>query len=394
MQTRRAFAGSIALGVGAISAGARCRDIGITSGATLAALAARTGRLYGCAATTGELGNAEFVSLVKREAGILVAEYEMKRHALQPQPDTYNFASADTLLRFANDDGMAFRGHTLVWHKANPSWLPNMLQSSRREAAPIGYIQTVVGRYRRRIHSWDVLNEALAPGDGRRDNLRETIWLKAFGPSYIAAAFHAARDADPHALLVYNDWGCEAGAAWNDRFRAATLDFLERAKAHNIPIDAYGMQGHLQAFGTPVDQRKLRDFLDRLKAIGLRILVTEHDVDDGGGSSDEAVRDRAVADTSRRYLDVVLDNTATTGVLTWGLSDRFVDPPGLKAELAWYSPRILPYDSLFMRKPMWFAMADSFLRARPVLNAGLIPDKPPPVKPSSVPERLNSPTTF
>jgi endo-1,4-beta-xylanase len=385
----------MALGVGAFSANVHARPFtGNTSERTLASVAARTGRLYGCAATTGEFGNAEFVSLLKREAGILVAEYEMKRHALQPQPDTYNFAPADVLLRFANDNGMGFRGHTLVWHKANPSWLPNTLQSSRRDAALVGYIQTVVGRYCGRIHSWDVVNEAVAPDDGRSDNLRETVWLKAFGPSYIAQAFHAARAADLHALLVYNDWRCEAGGQSNDRFRAATLSFLEHAKARGVPIDAYGMQGHLQAFGTPVDQRKLRDFLDRLKAIGLRILVTEHDVDDSGGPSDVAVRDLAVADTSRRFLDVVLDNTATAAVLTWGLSDRFVDPPGLKATLAGYSPRILPYDSAFNRKPMWSAMADSFSRARPMVNAGLIPAKPTPVKPSSVPEPLNSPTAF
>ncbi|MFL5236342.1 MAG: endo-1,4-beta-xylanase [Rhizomicrobium sp.] len=386
----------MALGVGAFSSAARAWAIGSTlgSGRTLASIAATTGRLYGCAAATGELSNAEFISVLKRETRILVAEYEMKRHTLQPHPDTYNFAPTDTLLRFTNDNGMAFRGHTLVWHKANPSWLQSALQSSRREAALIGYIQAVAGRYRGRMHSWDVVNEALAPGDGRSDNLRGTIWLRAFGPSYIAESFHAARATDPHALLVYNDWGCEAGGARNDRFRAATLAFLENAKARGIPIDAYGMQGHLQAFGTAIDQRKLRDFLDHLKAIGLRILVTEHDVDDSGGPSDVAVRDRAIADTSRRFLDVVLDNTATAAVITWGLSDRFVDPPGLKATLAGYRPRILPYDSAFNRKPLWFAMADSFSGARPVLNGGLTPDKPTPVKPSSVPEPLNSPTAF
>jgi endo-1,4-beta-xylanase len=210
------------------------------------------------------------------------------------------------------------------------------------------------------MHSWDVVNEALAPAHGRTDNLRETLWLKAFGPSYIDLAFHAARAADPGALLVYNDWGCEADLPEHDRFRAATLDFLEQAKARGAPIDAYGMQSHLQAFGPPVNQRKLREFLDGLTALKLKVLITELDIDDSDGPRDLVTRDRAVADTSRRFLDVVLDSSATVAVLTWGLSDRFLDPPGFRAVLAGYSPRMLPLDINFSRKPLWSSIAESF----------------------------------
>jgi endo-1,4-beta-xylanase len=225
-------------------------------------------------------------------------------------------------------------------------------------------------RYRGQIHSWDVVNEALLPSGGRSDHLRETLWLKAFGPEYIDIAFHAARAADPNALLVYNDWGCEAGTAESDRFRSATLDFLEQAKARRIPIDAYGMQGHLQAFGPAVEQRKLRDFLRDLKTLGLRILITEHDVDDSGGPSDVTARDRAVANASRRFLDVALDNSATAAVLTWGLSDRFLDPPGVGVSWTGYRPRMLPLDSNLARKPMWWTMAQTLGAAHLRLSSG------------------------
>src|SRR6202012_4234579 len=113
-------------------------------------------------------------------------------------------------------------------------------------------------------------------------------------PSYIDIAYHAARAADPNTLLVYNDWGCEAGAPENDVFRAATLNFLESALKRGVPIDALGLQGHLGLNGPQDDQRKRRVFLARVQGMGLRILVTEHDVDDSGGSSDVAVRDRMV----------------------------------------------------------------------------------------------------
>lgn len=366
MLTRRAVLAPIVLGAASFAARPFPSSGPNTFKHGLGTMAASRGRLYGCATSTYQLRDSDFVRALEREATILVAEYEMKRAALQPEPGDYDFTAADALLHFARAHGMAFRGHTLVWHKANPPWLPDAL-STRNENLLTGYIQAVAGHYRGQMHSWDVVNEAIAPGAA--GNLRETLWLKAFGPNYIDLAFHAARAADPNALLVYNDQGCEAGGANNDRFRAATLDFLERAKARGVPIDAYGMQGHLQAFGTAVDQRKLRDFLERLKALDLRILITEHDVDDSGGPSDIAVRDRAVADASRRFLDVALDNSAVGAVLTWGLSDRFLDFAGWHAMLKGYTPRMLPLDGAFARKPLWNAIAAAFLSAAPAGRA-------------------------
>jgi endo-1,4-beta-xylanase len=364
------MASAAGLAVGALAEGpAVAGGVVRPNSTTLGALAADRGVLYGCAASTFQLRNETFAPLLAREARTLVAEYEMKRAALEAQPGQFDFTATDTLINFAKQNGMAFRGHTLVWHKANPPWLESALASPvGKERTLAGYIESVAGHFRGRMHSWDVVNEALAPEDGRSDNLRNSLWLRAFGPTYIDLAFHTARATDPHALLVYNDWGCESTSEKHDRFRAATLDFLERAKARGVPIDAYGMQGHLQAFGPKVDQAKLRTFLDAVKSLGLRILVTEHDVDDSGGPLDTAVRDAAVADASRRFLDVVLDNTATEAVLTWGLSDRFLDPPGWKDTLRGYRPRLLPLDADFARKPMWQAMAQSFTAMRPRLR--------------------------
>ena len=325
----------------------------------LAARAARRGMLYGAATANYELALADFAAAFAREANILVAEYEMKRDAMEPLRGRYDFSASDKLADFAARHQMKMRGHTLCWYTANPPWLAAAL-AARDETLLTGYIASVAGRYKGRIHSWDVVNEALWPADGRADGLRNSPWLTAFGPGYIDIAYHAARAADPDAMLVYNDWGFEAGGADNDRFRHVTLDFLEAALKRGVPIDALGMQGHLGAFGTGVDQKKLRDFLDRVKAMGLRILVTEHDVDDSGGPSDIATRDRAVADASRRFLDVVLANEAVDAVLTWGLSDRFLKSDGLRAEITGRRPRMLPLDDDLERTPMWGAMAGAF----------------------------------
>ena len=323
-------------------------------------IAARRGILYGCAAATYELKEVAFAGALAREAGVLSAEYEMKRAALEPVRGTYDFSGGDGLLAYARRHDMAFRGHALVWHHSNPPWLENALQAPAAEALLTNYIAAVAGHYKGRVHSWDVVNEAIQPSDGRKDGLRDTMWLKRFGPGYIDTAFHVAREADPDAMLVYNDWGCEWGAPENDRFRAVTLDFLSGALARGVPIQALGMQGHLSAFGTQVDQGKLAAFTAAVHQMGLKILVTEHDVDDSGGPSDIAIRDRAVADASRRFLDVMLGNPATIAVMTWGLSDRFLDLPGWRDRLAGRTPRMLPLDRDYDRKPMWNAMAKAF----------------------------------
>ncbi|MDE2495211.1 MAG: endo-1,4-beta-xylanase [Alphaproteobacteria bacterium] len=354
MLTRRSLLSGAAAGVLTPKTKAAVEDL------PLRQRAAKSGRSYGCAAGSYQLRDTDFAPVLAREAGVLVPEYELKRLIVEPTPGHFDFSGADVLIAFAAAHGMTMRGHTLVWYAANPDWLEAAVLAAPDEDILTGYVTGMVQRYRGRIQSWDIVNEAIQPDDGRPDGLRDCFWLKRYGPSYIDHAYFAARQADLTAQLVYNDWGCEGGEAWNDRFRATTLKFLEGALARKVPIDALGLQGHLAAFHGSVNQRKLRAFLDEVRAMGLKILVTEHDVDDSGGPSDIAVRDRAVADASARFFDVVLDNTAATDVLTWGLTDRYLKAPGgLRSMLSGYTPRKLPLDANLKRKPMWYAMSQA-----------------------------------
>lgn len=334
----------------------------------LAGQARSSGILYGCATSLYQLDDEAFRAALRREAAILVPEYEMKRDKIEAARGRLDFSAVDGLLKFANSNRMRLRGHPLVWHKANPAWLEQAVLSSRDERLLTDYVTAVASHYRGKLHSLDVVNEALNSESARRDGLRETFWLKAFGPSYIDTAYYAAREADPSLTLAYNDWGCEMAGAGNDRMRALTLDFLEGALARKIPIHAYGMQGHIAAFGQPVDQRKLRDFLEALKAMNLRLFITELDVYDTTENTDVALLDRAVGEASARFLDVALDYADT--VLTWGLSDKFLDAPTWRQRLRGYAPRMLPLDSDMQRKAMWRAMADAFRRTRAPLRPG------------------------
>ena len=333
----------------------------VAAAPSLRDLATSCGLIFGSATATYELKDNDFVAALTRDAAQLVPEYEMKRDVLEPAPGRYDFSDLDRLFAFAGQNGLSMRGHTLVWYYANPKWLPPLLATTRDEQLLTRHVETVLKRYP--MMSVDVVNEALAPPgeEIRADGFRPSPWLDAFGPGYIDMAFHAARAADAKVRLVYNDWGFEQGAPENDRFRARTLRLLDGLLKRNVPIDALGIQGHLSAFGNKVDQKKLAAFLREIQARGLSILVTELDVDDTGGPSDPALRDRAVADEARRFLDVVLASPATGAVLTWNLSDRYVDPPDeWKLKLMSWRYRKTPYDAVMRKKPLWQALAQSF----------------------------------
>ncbi len=351
MITRR---GLLAAGAAAIAAPAQAGDF-----RTLRGLAAAKGFVFGTAAASYELKDGDFPPVLLSQVAQIVPEYEMKRGALEPRPGHYDFRVLDTLFGFATRNGLSLRGHPLVWYTANPAWLEDALAARRDETLLTGHIRSVLGRYK--LAAVDVVNEALMPPSSSQRGFRPSLWLTAFGPEYLDIAFHAARAAAPATRLVYNDFGCEQGGPGNDRFRADTLTLLDGLLARRVPIDALGLQAHLTAFSNPVDQRKLRTFLEEVRARGLALQVTELDVDDSGGPSDIARRDGAVADTARRFLDVVLDNPVLESVLTWNLSDRYVDPPDeWRLKLAGFRYRKTPYDAAMRKKPLWDALARAF----------------------------------
>ena len=138
----------------------------------------------------------------------------MKPDALQRTEGQFTFAEGDRLVEIAEKCGATPVGHVLVWHEQTPAWFfqgPDG-QSVSRELALTRlrkHISTVVGHYKGRVKQWDVVNEAIS--DTPSEVLRQTPWLKAIGPDYIAEAFRAAHEADPDALLIYNDYNIELG---------------------------------------------------------------------------------------------------------------------------------------------------------------------------------------
>ena len=152
----------------------------------------------------------KYADLVVQQCGILVPGMELKWDALRPAPDQFDFTQGDWIAQFARSHGMQLRGHTLVWEQALPKWFVPTVNLDNAKQFMFSHISTVVGHYVGQIHSWDVVNEGVRVEDGRADGLKVTPWLIYMGPEYIDLAFHAAHQADPKAMLVYNENWIEA----------------------------------------------------------------------------------------------------------------------------------------------------------------------------------------
>lgn len=324
-------------------------------------LAAQKNILYGAATQKRFLvSDPIFADHFKKECGLLTPEVALKWKHLRPTPDTFNFERGDWLADFAAQHQMAFRGHTLVWHKGLSPWFDTHVNALNAREQLLKHIETVVGHYAGRVHSWDVVNEAVFPMHNRTDGLRETPWLQMLGPDYIEMAFRAAATADPKALLVYNEVALDFDE--NNKKRAATLALLQRLKERNVPVHALGIQGHLRG-KTKINPDKLKAFLQSVSALGFKILITELDVTDRAFPKNIERRDRQVAEVYAEYLSVVLQEPAVIALITWGLSDRYIwlDNEERKDGA---SPRPLPLDVQMNRKLAWAAIAEN-LKAMP-----------------------------
>ena len=340
----------------------QARDLNVVGEASLKERAAAKGLIYGAAAKYRTLSSdAEFAAGFPQECALLVAENELKWQNLHTSMTSFDFIQGDWLAEFARTHDMLFRGHTLVWHNALPKWFKDKVNRQNAEEILINHIETVVGQYTGKMHSWDVVNEAVYPTDGRADGLRNSPWLKLLDSDYIELAFHAAREADPQALLVYNDNGLWPDTPKGKAKKAAVLKLLERLKSRGTPVQALGMQCHLRGdLMDLVNPKKLRAFLADVADLDLKIMITELDVRDHKLPEDINVRDRLVAKAYEDFLSVALDEPAVIAVMTWGLSDR-------DTWLSRYSPRQdglpvrpLPLDEQLNRKLAWNAIARAF----------------------------------
>lgn len=281
--------------------------------------------------------DAGYRNLLNREFSLLTCENAMKMGPIHPAPGRYDFRDADLIADFARSHGHRMRGHTLVWHNQCPKWVDHgKLPAKQLAKALDAHIRTVVARYRDVVSCWDVVNEAI--GDDAKP--RPTVWSRTLGAGYLGRAFKTAHEADPKAVLFYNDYNIEEVNPKS----TATIRMVEGMLRSGIPVHGIGIQGHLMA-DRPPDWKKVKANFRRIGELGLVMQITELDFRIKGRPTAQSLRRQA--DATRRLADLCLESGHCTGFVWWGATDKYSWVPGFFRGYG----HALPFDRSFRPKP-------------------------------------------
>jgi endo-1,4-beta-xylanase len=275
--------------------------------------------------------NAPYRNILLQQHSSITTENTLKWPAVHPSQNSFDFSGGDYVADFCAANGKRLHGHCLVWYQSNPDWLNNFAGDSLAwEALFKTHIQTVVAHYKGKATGWDVVNEAFHDGDGSlRVNDRNTsdnfddgcIWARHLGRDYIAHAFRYAHEADPSALLFYNDYGQE----WNDRKTDSIVAMVNDFKSRNIPIHGLGLQMHtdINASGNGISKA-----IQKLAATGLLIHISELDISVNPSNNPSATFTTALSQQQAdRYAFIVRQYKQLVpagqqyGITTWNVTD-------------------------------------------------------------------------
>ncbi|KAF2516747.1 endo-1,4-beta-xylanase [Flavobacterium foetidum] len=206
-------------------------------------------------------------SLIRKEFNAITAENIMKSMYTHPQKDKYDFALSDKFVEYGEKNKMFIHGHTLIWHSQLAPWMEKIADSTEMKAFMKDHITTIVSKYKGRIDSWDVVNEALNE-DG---TLRQSVFLKTLGEKYLVDAFKLAAKADPKAELYYNDYNIEEPAK-----RAGAIALIKKIKAEGGKVDGVGIQGHWRLQSPSLEE--IEKSILEYSALGVKVAFTELDI--------------------------------------------------------------------------------------------------------------------
>ncbi|RCR68797.1 endo-1,4-beta-xylanase [Larkinella punicea] len=256
---------------------------------------------------------------VLREFNSITSENALKMNRIFKAPGVFDWSGGDSLVNFALKNHKRMHGHTLVWHRAIPKWIETFEGDSLAwENLLKNYIQTVVKHYKGRVTSWDVANEVI-DDDG---SLRKSIWLTHLGPDYVARCYQYAHEADPNALLFYNDYGQEN----NPLKSAAIRTLLVDCKRREIPIHGIGLQSHISIYHS---DRRYRSGISEMSSLGLLVHISELDIRLNRNKTKDFVPTKSMLEQqedkyksiARIYKEIV-PKSQQYGITIWNVGDK------------------------------------------------------------------------
>jgi len=265
----------------------------------------------------------QYAPVLGRDFNEITPENCMKFQLVEPQQGVYEFGEADVLVEFAQKNNIRIHGHCLVWFNSNPEWLTKgTFTNAQIQTIMENHIAALVGRYKGKIAAWDVINEPFIEWTA---NLHASPWNTAMGSNYITLALQAAHTADPDALLFINEWGCEAAGDKQD----ALYNLCSSLLTAGVPLHGVGFQMHedmndpdFQA-DTPdqgsVSPAELRTAIQRFKALGLQVRVSEMDVNLHSIGPNTV---QAQGDYFRDMMEVCIEEQARSFTM-WGFTDKW-----------------------------------------------------------------------
>lgn len=284
--------------------------------------AEKAGVLVGTAVRPSQLSETAYASTLARDFNMVEAEDALKWLVLRPDRATFDFRQGDEVVRFAQAHQMKVRGHCLVWGRYNPDWLTQGHFTTQQLAELLSeHITRVMKHYAGQVFAWDVVNEAL----DEKGDVRDSIWYNQpgigsqKGTAYIEQVFRWAREADPQALLFYNEAEGEGMNRKSDAIYAMAKDF----KLRGVPIDGVGLQMHVPALDA--DTPAIAANIARITALGLQVHITELDVSlpvnsDGQPRPEDLTRQ---ANVYRGIVRACLNSAGCTAIQTWGFTDKY-----------------------------------------------------------------------
>ena len=311
----------------------------------------------GCAVTSQRLTDPAFAALLTRNVSQLTPEWEMKMEYILQPDGSFRFDAPDTIAAFAASHGMRLFGHTLVWYAQDPAaFHPLEGQPGPFADALRNYILATVGRYRGRAAGWDVVNEAVAE-DG--EGLRDCLWSRNLGQiDYMRRAFDNAREADPGAALLINDYNLET----LPKKRATFMRLVETLLKAGTPVTGIGTQSHI---GADLKAGAVTESLRELASFGLPIHVSELDISLNRGrgmfaSPDdlEAAQDRLAREIAEAFS--ALPARQRFAFTVWGLrgADSWLRSVKENPSPPWDQPN--PFDDEGQPRAMLAALEAGF----------------------------------